>query len=159
MSWYKAAINRIIKAHDRELFCHEMRPDVLAVFRKKKRFVPVLESDEAYFYHLISDRELVLPITDTFTARGRPRVWGLDVILSELKYRDLAQNPEFFQALEEEDKKHEEAKKRHLRSEAEAFFSDTRSHFKKAWSDVRTALMSKDEPRKRIKEKSIHGNH
>jgi hypothetical protein len=74
---------------------------------------------------------------------------------------DLQANEALLEKLDEQNEKVDQAEQRKFRNETEAFLADNRRQFAKAF-DESLGLMhsvSKDEPRKRLKDRSIkNGN-
>jgi hypothetical protein len=64
-----------------------------------------------------------------------------------------------FDELDEQNEAVDKSKKRALRNEIEAFWSHERRRFAKATDHILTHSLSKDEPKKRLKDRSIkNGN-
>ena len=157
----KQDITRSLKRYDGDLFCDHNPNGVLCVFRKVKRFVPVCETDGFSLKTLVEAREFVFALTDTWNLRGKPRSWGVDHILNRLREIDLQAQEKFFEAMEEAEEKAAKTKRKDFRNEAEAFWADHRKEFIKATDAVygTTVSLSKDEPKKRLRDRSIkNGN-
>lgn len=159
MSYLLSAYTRHLKGYDRDLFAARNLDGIPCVFRKWKRFEPVVEADGFKLAALVEDKQFVFALTDTWTARGVPRDWGIDDVLNRIKKIDRQANERLFEELDQQNEKVDQSKKRHLKNEMEAFWIDQRRAFAKATDDILTHSLSKDEPRKRLKDRSIkNGN-
>lgn len=157
----KDSYTKALKRYDRDLYAERNRDGVICIFRKYKRYEPVIESESFRFLNLIQDKQFVCALTENWTLRTEPRMWGIDHVLNKMREMDLQYNERMLEALEEQEKKVEEAERRSFRNEAEAFFADHRSEFVKTFDQTMglTHSLSKDEPRKRLKDRSIkNGN-
>lgn len=160
MSFQALAYTRALKRHDRDLFCAPNMDNVLCVFRQVKRFVPVCETEDFKLMNLVVGKQFVFALTDSWTLRGKPRAWGIDFVLDRVREIDTQANERFIEELEKQNEKLDESKKRSFRNETEAFWAENRRAFAKATDDILTHSLSKDEPRKRLKDRSIkNGNH
>jgi hypothetical protein len=130
------------------------------VFRKVKRFVPVCENEGFRLLNLTEDKQYVFALTDNWTLSGKPINWGIDDVLGRIKKLDCWANKNLFEELDAENEKVDERKRRDLRNEMDAFWSHERDRFKTATSDILTHSLSKDNPRKRLQDRSIkNGNN
>lgn len=153
MSAMLNAYTRVLKAHDKDLFCALNDIGIPCVFRRSKRFIPVVESDGFRLMDLIKDRQYVFALTSNWAAHGRVVHWGIDRVLDRVKECDSQVNEQILEDIEREEELEAKAKERHLRNEMEAFWSDQRSRFKEATKDILTHSLDKSEPTKRKKEK------
>jgi hypothetical protein len=157
----EASYTRALKRYDRDLFCSRNKDGILCVFRKHKRFEPVCVADNFKILNLIVDKQFVCSLTANWTLRTEPRMWGIDHVLSKIREMDLQANEALLEKLDEQNEKVDQAEQRKFRNETEAFLADNRRQFAKAF-DESLGLMhsvSKDEPRKRLKDRSIkNGN-
>lgn len=159
---FKDAYNKALKRYDRDLFCDHNRDGVLCVFRKHKRFVPVCVSEGFKILNLITDKQFIFALTENWSLSTPPRVWGVDHVLTRIRQIDCQANERYFEELEAQEKRVDESEKRHLRNEAEAFVADNRREFTKWFDDEFGCVhsLSKDEPRKRLKDRRIkNGNY
>ena len=72
--------------------------------------------------------------------------WGVLPVLQRLREID-GWNRDVLKEVRDHNEKYEESKSRDFRNNAEAFFSDHRDHFKKAWSDLNTSTVEKKDSR------------
>lgn len=159
MSLFLKSYTRALKNYDRDLFADRNRDGVTCVFRKVKRFVPVCVDQNFRLLNLTEDRQFVFAVTDTWNLSGRPVDWGIDDVVGRIRRLDFLANKDLFEKLDEENEKLDQIKRKDLRNEMEAYFSDERRRFAKAFDDVLVHSLSKDEPRKRLKDRSIkNGN-
>lgn len=158
MIW--SSYNKAVKRYDRDLSCGFTKEGVLCVFRRKKQFIPVVVEDDFKLLNLVEGRELVFPLTDTWTMRGKKRDWGIDHVLNRLRDIDTQINENLLDDMDRANEKVDQARERDLLNEAEAFWSDQRKAFVKATDDILVHSLSKDEPHKRMRDRRIkNGNY
>lgn len=151
---------RALKRYDRDLFAGHNMDGVMCVFRKFKRFEPVCEWRGGQLFNLKEAKQFVFSLTDNWNLSGQPRQWGIDFVLNRIKEIDALANERFFDELDAHNEKIDESKKRGMKNEMEAFWSHERRRFAKATDDILTHSLSKDEKRKRLKDRSIkNGNY
>lgn len=155
MSVYLKSYTRALKHYDPDLFASRTKDGVACIFRRSKRYEPVCELEGTPLLVLIKDYQLVFPLTDTWTMKGEPRDWGIDYVLSRVKECDVLANQKLFDEMDEQNEKVDKIKKKDLKNEMESFWIDERRRFAKATDDILTHSLSKDEPRKRLKDRSI----
>lgn len=149
-------INRVLREHDYELYCQRNQNGVIVVYRRGKRFVPFLDDGAATWFTTEESPQFVCALTDNWKTNGKPRDWGADRVVSYVKEHDLWNQEDFFKKMEAHNEKVDESNRRDFLNTAESFFSDTRSLFKKDFSDIRTANMDKTEKRRRLRDKGIN---
>lgn len=155
-----SSYTRALKRHDRDLFAGLTKDGMPCVFRRVKRFVPIYVDEGFKFLDLIEDKQLIMALTDNWTMRGRPRAWGIDFVLDRIKEIDTQANERLFEEIDRKNETVDESHRRQFRNEAEAFWSDNRRAFVKATDDILIHSLSKDEPKKRLKDRSIrNGNY
>ncbi len=160
MSVFFSSYTKALRSYDRELYVGRTMDGVACVFRRSKRFVPVCELGGVPLSALIEDKQFVFALTENWLATGRPRDWGIDFILNRVREIDAQANERFFEEMDQLNKRVDESRKRSLKNEMEAFWSHERRRFAKATDHILTHSLSKDEPRKRLKDRSIkNGNH
>lgn len=155
-----SAYTKALRSYDRDLFAGRSKDGVPCVFRKAKRYEPVWVTDEFRLYNLIVDKQFVFAITDNWMANGEPRDWGIDDVLNKVKKSDFLANKALFDEMDEANEQVERIKKKDLRNNIESFWIDERRRFAKATDDILTHSLSKDEPKRRLKDRSIkNGNY
>ncbi len=160
MSLFLNSYTRALKRYDQDLYAGLSKDGLACVFRKTKRFEPVVECAEYKLFNLRESKELVLALTDTWQGSGKPRAWGIDHVLRRVRETDILANERFFDQLDESNDLVDQAKKRSIRNEMEGFWSYERRRFAKATDGILTHSLSHDEPKKRIKDRSIrNGNN
>lgn len=159
MSFQARAYTRALKRYDKDLFCAPNLDHVLCVFRKHKRFVPVCVSEDFKLMNLIVDKQYVFSLTEDWTLKTKPRAWGIDFVINKLHEIDLQVHERLLDEIEHQNEKVDESKERSFMNEAEAFWADNRRAFAKATDEILVHSLSKDEPKKRLKDRSIkNGN-
>ncbi len=150
---------RALKNYDRDLFADRNRDGVACVFRKVKRWVTICDDIDFKLANLVEDKQFVCAITDTWSLRGSPRSWGIDDVVGHIQKMDVLADKDFFDKMDAENERQDKIKRKDLRNEMEGFWSYERRRFAKATNDILTHSLSKDEPRKRLKDRSIkNGN-
>lgn len=151
---------KYLKRYDPDLYCDHNRDGVICVFRKAKRYEPVCVDDGFKFLNLTVDRQYVCALTENWSLSTKPRQWGIDHVLTKIRQIDCQANEQMFEAMDAANDAVDAAEKRKLRNEIEAFWIDNRREFAKATDDILVHSLSKDEPRKRKKDRSIkNGNY
>lgn len=162
MSLYAKSYERVLKRYDGDLFIDRNPDGILCVFRKVKRFVPVIETEEFRLMNLSEGKEYVFALTDTWGLSGNERDFGVDDVLDHLQKIDSLANARFMEAFDEANAEAERREKRALRNEMEAFFSHERNRFVKVIDENvgTTTSMDKTETKKRLKDRRIkNGNY
>lgn len=155
MSVFIKSYTKALKSYDRELFAGRTTDGVACVFRRHKRYVPVCELNGGSLHALIEGKQFIFALTDNWTARGVPRDWGVDFVLNRIKEIDSLANERMLDEMDAHNEKIDESNKRSLKNEMEAFWSHERRRFAKATDDILTHSLSKNETRKRLKDRSI----
>jgi len=153
---------RALKRYDKDLFCVRNIDGVMCVFRKHKRFEPVCVDDNFRILNLITDKQYVCALTENWTLSTKPRQWGIDHVLTKIRQMDLQINENLLDDLDAKNEKVDESERRSFRNETEAFLADNRRQFAKAFDEDFGLIhsLSKDEPRKRLKDRSKNnGNY
>lgn len=140
---------RHLRRHDRDLYAARNKSGVICVYRKGWRYEPVLDSDELTLYASVFSPQYVLALTDTWKTNGAPCEWGVDRLLERVREIDLATNPDLLVRMEKENEKRDESKARDFRNETESMLYESRDAFKKAFNDINTSTLSKDDARRR----------
>ncbi len=155
MSVFLKSYTRALKRYDSDLFAGRTMDGAACVFRRTKRFEHVCEYRGEALLVLREDIQLVFALTDTWNMAGKPRDWGIDFVLNRVKEIDAVANAKIFEEMDLHNEKIDQSKKRHLKNEMEAFWSHERRRFAKATDDILTHSLSKNEKRKRLKDRSI----
>ncbi len=160
MSVFLKSYTKALKSYDRELFAGRTKDGVACVFRRHKRYVPICALNGGTLSALIDDKQFVFALTDNWTALGSPRDWGIDFVLNRIKEIDVLANERMFEEMDRQNEMVDESRARGMKNEMEAFWSHERRRFAKATDGILTHSLSKDEPRKRLKDRSIrNGNN
>ncbi len=159
---FEASYTRVLKRHDKDLFAKRNQDGVMCVFRKNKRFEPVVVSQGFKLLNLVEGIQFIFSLTENWTLSTKPRQWGIDRVLERIREIDGWENERFFEEMDEHNERVDQSKRREFRNEAEAFFADNRREFAKGVDEIVgcTHTLSKDERRKRLKDRSIkNGNY
>jgi hypothetical protein len=104
---------------------------------------------------LVDDKQFVCAIPENWSAGGKPRDWGIDDVLWKVQSIDVLANKNLFDEMDAANEKVDEIKRKDLRNEMEGFWSYERRRFAKATDDILTHSLSHDEPKKRLRDRSI----
>ncbi len=160
MSVFLSSYTKALRSYDRDLFAGLTKDGLPCVFRKAKRFEPVCVTENFRLLNLIECKQFVFAITDNWMATGKPRDWGIDDVIGRVKKMDFLANEKLFEEMDQHNEKIEQTKKKDIRNNIESFWIDERRRFAKATDDILTHSLSKDEPKKRLKDRSIkNGNY
>ena len=139
-------ITRELKRYDRELYCGENKEGILCVFRRGYNYLKYdLGNDETLIAPSFSPH-FVFALTDNWRTNGKPKDWGLEPLLARIRALDIWQRDIVSEILEQNDKD-DLSRKRDQANSMESFLYDFRSQFKKTFSNVNTANMSKKDRR------------
>lgn len=156
---FLSSYTRALKQYDSDLYAGRTKDGLPCVFRKSKRYDLVGEWDGMKLLNLRDDIQFVFALTDNWLASGKPRDWGIDFVLQKIKSIDALANERFLEEIDEQNENVEKSRARALKNEMEAFWSHERRRFAKATDGILTHSLSKDEPKKRLKDRSIkNGN-
>lgn len=159
---FEQSYTKALKRYDKDLFARRNQDGVLCVFRKQKRFEPVVVSDTFKFLNLIEGIQYIFSLTENWTLSTKPRQWGIDRVLERIREIDGWENERMFDEIDRKNEAVDKSKERSFRNETEAFFADHRSEFVKTFDENMGCIhsLSKDEPKKRLKDRSIkNGNY
>ena len=159
---FKDSYTRELKRYDKDLFAKHNQDGVMCVFRKHKRFEPVVVSEGFKFLNLVEGIQFVFSLTENWTLSSPPRQWGIERVLNRVREIDAWNNERMFEDLDAANDRADESEKRSFKNETEAFFADHRSEFVKTFDENMGCIhsLSKDEPKKRLKDRSIkNGNY
>ena len=126
-------VNRVVKGYDKCLVAQRERNGAIHIYRRNPN-----PADPLHF---------VMALTDTWTARGIPREWGLTVVEARLMAHDLWKNETIVDRLEKEMQKRDESLERDRKNSIEAFLYDFRRQFARATDGINTSSLSKVDKR------------
>ncbi len=155
MSLFMSSYTRALKRYDSDLYAGRSKDGLPCVFRKSKRFEVVGEWDDFKLLNLCEDKQFIFALTDNWLASGKPRDWGIDFVMNKIKSIDALANERFLEEIDAENEKLDKSRARSIKNEMEAFWSHERRRFAKATDGILTHSLSKDEPKKRLKDRSI----
>lgn len=147
MSFTAQRLTAAVQKHDRELYVIQPKIGGLClVMRRARKLVAYAFNGGTLWVSEPNDFQ-VLPLTHNWQAKGRPVEWGVLPLMERLRSMDAHNDSHdggVIARLEREDEKHEEAKRRHVRSLHEAMAYEQHSVFRKAFKDINTANLRKD---------------
>lgn len=156
---FASELTKTLKRYDRDLFAEAAHDGQVRVFRKVRHAVPVVECEDYRLLTLVDKKQFVIALTDTWTMQGNPRQWGSDFVLNKLREMDSQANERIFEEFERAEERREQSKRRSAKNELEGKASYYRRAFAKATDDILVHSLSKDEPTKRKKDRSLkNGN-
>ncbi len=86
---------------------------------------------------------LLMSLTDTWTASGKPVSWGIEVVLNRIKAHDLWRDDTFVERWIKDQDKIEQGREKDFRNNVESFLYDFRSQFHKATNEINTSNLNK----------------
>lgn len=149
MKFREHAITRSIREYDRDLYAKSTHGRV-DIMRKNASYESYDIDGERVLFLRPAD-QLVMSLTDNWSASGEPRDWGIEPILARLRAMDLWSRPEFFEEIELGNEKVRESEKRDLSNNVESFLYDFRSAFKRTFADYNMSTVNKFD-RRRLKD-------
>lgn len=144
----------MLKRHDRKLFCVRKEGGVRVVMRESYVSIPHWLDDETVVYHMAKSPHEIFYLTDSWSVRGNPRDWGLEVIYQRIRETDGWGVEDPYNRLIRSYDKADASKARDTANLAESMAKELRPVFKKAFNDYNVSTMAKVD-RRRKKEKSI----
>ena len=159
---FEQSYTKALKQYDKDLFARRNQDGVMCVFRKNKRFEPVVVNDSFRLLNLVEGIQYIFSLTENWTLSTKPRQWGIEFVLNRIKEIDCLSNERMMEELDRKNEAVDQSKRRSFRNEAEAFWADNRREFVKGIDEIVgcTHSLSKDEPKKRLKDRSIkNGNY
>ena len=158
MDGYVRKYNQALKRYDAELYAQRHASGAVVVMQKGYRYIPYEVGSEVV-HVLSSSPTYVFALTDNWTTQGNPIDLGIDRVLDKVRECDYRKRENLIKELEETEEKANQTKRRDVRNNAEAFFSDQRSRFKKATGDILTHSMAKVETKAQKNRRLKDGNH
>lgn len=153
MDWRVSQINRAIREYDSKLYAQKGYQDRIDIFRETYEF-ETYEMDGWILRFAKPVPHRVFSLTDNWTPWGKPVEWGIEPIVQRIRSCDLWKRDVGGEVIKQVEKK-KESEERHLKNESEAFFSDNKSVFKKAFSDVNVSTLDMKKDRRYRDEKKI----
>ncbi len=157
MSWRLDSYTKALKRYDRELFAGRTREGTPCVFRRVKRFVPVIESETFKLMTLKEDKHFIFALTDTWLATGQLRDWGIDHVLNRISEIDTQKHEDLIRQMDEANERVDKSRTRHIDNEAEAYLKDNRRQFIDEFEAIAPMARSlpRTERRKILRDRSI----
>lgn len=148
-------LTREIQVLDRELFCRKNEElGRYEIYRHAKRYRTVHLDENTALSYSMDFPQLIICLTDNWSASGKPVDWGILPVVKRLQEIDAWNRAEYLKELETQEEKKKEAGMREFRNETEAFLKEFRPQFSRAFNDVNTANMKKIDKR-RIKDGNL----
>lgn len=130
-------ITRAVKRYDWCLFAQRERNGAIHLYRRS-------HNNSAASPHF------VFALTDNWLASGKPREWGIEVILARLKAIDLWKDETVVDRIERDLEKAEQSKEREFKNNVEAFLKDFRRQFARTTNDINVSQLAKVDPRAKL---------
>lgn len=126
-------VNRVVKGYDKYLVAQRERNGAIHIYRKT--------SDPADPLHF------VMALTDNWTVRGKPRNWGLEVVVNRIAAHDLWKDETVVDRIEASLAKAEESKEKGMRNSIESFLYDFRRQFARATDGINVSSLERKDKR------------
>lgn len=134
-------ITKTIKELDRNLYA-QRDGDKINIYRENTR-LGLYEYNGLAFAYSYPNPQYIMSLTDNWNIRGTPVEWGLEPICRRLREIDGWNRKDLEAALIKNHEQAQEGRDRDRRNATEAKLYEVRDHFKKATSDINTALINK----------------
>jgi hypothetical protein len=141
-----AQLTEHLKNYDRELYCEKNSMGKLCVFRNSKRW-ELFDLGEQSLWVARSAPYLIFTLTHDWSPHGEAVDWGYMPIIQRIQQMDNW-NRSVVEDVIDQHEKHEASRNRDVKNKIEAGVAEMYPHFKKTFSDIRTANMSKKEKRR-----------
>lgn len=129
-------LTRHLKRYDAELYAENGQPTGSVWVLRRNRSRP----HEPHF---------IFALTDDWTAKGKPREWGIEPVLNRLKAIDLWKSGDsVIDRILADYEKAEESERRASRNSIESFLLEFRKPFARATNGINTSLLSKTDKRR-----------
>ncbi len=140
-------ITREIQTYDPYLFAKKEN-GMIRIFRRVKR-LEYLEFEGKMVGFLKEDPHLVCALTHNWSVNGEVVEWGILPIMEKIRSCDLWKNEKIADELIASYEKAAESRDRHTKNETEAFLSEFRPQFARAFDDVNTSTLAKTDNRRK----------
>ncbi len=140
-------ITRELYQYDPCLFARKEQ-GMIKIFRRTKR-VEWHEIDGNSVGFLKEDPHFVCALTHNWSPNGEPVDWGLEPIAKKIRESDLWKRDKLADELIASYEKTAESRDRHTKNETEAFLSEFRPQFARAFNDVNTSNLAKTDLRRK----------
>jgi hypothetical protein len=128
------SVNRILKAHDKDLFARRDGKGTIHIYRVKPRIESFMHNGVRYSYS-VRGEDYVISLTDNWYYDGSPREWGLEPLQRKILQMDSWTNVGGFDRFAESRERHEKDQQRMRRNEVHARALDMRKDFARATND------------------------
>lgn len=122
-------VTRAVRAYESKLFAKREGNGAIHIYRSNPS-----PTDPYHF---------VFALTDTWTVHGKPREWGLEVVVARLQAHDLWKNETVVERINAEAQKVEDSLERERKNTVEAFLYDFRRSFARATDGINTSSLAK----------------
>ncbi len=140
-------ITRELRQYDPCLFARKEQ-GMVKIFRRTNR-LEFYDVDGVSIGFLKEDPHLVCALTHNWSVNGVPVDWGLEPICKKIRESDLWNRDTLADELISSYEKAAESKDRQQRNDNEAFLSDFRPQFARAFNDVNTSGLAKTDLRRK----------
>lgn len=126
-------VTRAVSGYDKDLFAKREGNGAIHIYRKTNR-----PADPTWF---------VFALTDTWTVHGKPREWGIEVVVNRLKAHDLWKDETIVDRINAETAKLEQSAERERQNTVESFLKEFRRSFARATDGINTSGLAKIDKR------------
>lgn len=148
MDRYVERLTQELKTYSKDLYAERASNGTVQVYRKTVRW----ESFEFQGKSLAVSRlrpELVFPLTDTWTVRGKPVEWGIEPVSWKIREMDAQRDDSYLERMEKENERVDQIRKQSHLNEVKATAADMRKDFAKAVNDINTSALDMTDPRRK----------
>jgi hypothetical protein len=154
MDSYERRVNRLLKGFDKDLKCTRGSDGVYRVIQLVPSWT-LYDIDGTTIAYPQNETHHVFSLTDNWSGRGRPVMWGLEPIFQKLRDISFDRRDQMIEEVFKSQEKAQESRDRQAMSKFEDIASETRDIYKKTFSDTLTHSldMTKD-PRRKYERKT-----
>lgn len=147
MEWSLNRLNQEVKKHDRRLFVIKTASGMKQIWRQADKWDAADTIDE---YDKSSiPIQLILSLTDTWGANGKPVEWGIEPVIHKLLSMDAWTQVDMLEKMRKGREQEKEDKDRARRNELRAYVADNRREFAKATNHINTSTLAKVDNRRK----------
>lgn len=148
MDAYVQRLSRELKNYSKDLYAERAGNGTVQVYRRATRW-------ETYSFEgkaLTVSRplpQLVFPLTDTWTVRGKPVEWGIEPVCWKIREIDTHRDDSHLEKMFKENERVDQIKAQSHLNEMKAVAADCRADFAKASNDINTSSLDMTDSRRK----------
>jgi hypothetical protein len=145
-------LTRHLKQYDKDLFAKTAENGLTFIIRNKQR-AKSFEFNGKVFTYFVNDPQMIMPLTNDLTDKGRPADWGIEAILAILKSMDGHRSDTVLKRIEKSLEKQCDDRSKSVNTAFEEHHDEFSHSFKKLFSDFNVSSMDQTDVRKKLEQK------